>query len=56
VLVDRGLHWGIPWPKSLTALLRDGSRATLLHRSGDGRFELFALRSTQREAGPADRS
>jgi hypothetical protein len=45
VLVDRARHWGIPWPKPLTTLLRDDSLATLQHRSADGRFELFELRS-----------
>jgi hypothetical protein len=52
VLVDRGRHWGIPWPKPLTTLLRDGSHAMLRHRSADGRFDLFELRSPRWEAPP----
>jgi 4-amino-4-deoxy-L-arabinose transferase-like glycosyltransferase len=56
VLVDRGRRWGIRWPKPLTALLRDASRAERLHGSGDGRFELFALRAARREAPGEGRS
>jgi hypothetical protein len=52
LLVDRGRHWGISWPKPLTTLLSDGSHATLRHRSADGRFELFELRSPRWEVPP----
>jgi hypothetical protein len=34
---------GVRWPPALEALLDDPARATLIHRSADGRFELYRL-------------